>query len=108
MLYQFKSRATADLIMLEPQGRKVLQIIGKEPGVSGILTVEQIPAASAALEVAVATEEAQIAAQKNAPEKNQDGDLERPETVRLRQRVAPLLDMLRRSAAEGHDVVWSV
>ncbi|RZJ47935.1 MAG: DUF1840 family protein, partial [Acidovorax sp.] len=31
---------------------------------------------------------------------------ERAETVRLRQRVTPLIDMLKRSAAEGADVVW--
>lgn len=29
MLYKFKSRATADLIMLEPQGRQIVTIIGK-------------------------------------------------------------------------------
>ena len=32
MLYKFKSRSTADLILLEPQGRRLLQIVGKEPG----------------------------------------------------------------------------
>ena len=33
---------------------------------------------------------------------------ERAEAVRLRQRVAPLMEMLRRSAAEEVDVVWGV
>ena len=32
MLYKFKSKSTADLIMLEPNGRRVLEIIGKTPG----------------------------------------------------------------------------
>jgi cyclopropane-fatty-acyl-phospholipid synthase len=32
MLYKFKSRAAADLILLEPQGRQILEIIGKTPG----------------------------------------------------------------------------
>lgn len=31
MLYKFKSRATADLIMLEPQGRQIVTIIGMTP-----------------------------------------------------------------------------
>ena len=53
MLYKFKSRATADLIMLEPQGRQIVSLIGKTPGASGIVTVAQIPAAIAALEAAV-------------------------------------------------------
>lgn len=112
MLYRFKSRATADLIMLEPQGRRVLQIIGKEPGVPGILTAEQIPAAIAALEAAVAAEEALIAARKQAAQEQAADAQEQAEPaqepIRLRQRVAPLIDMLRRSAAEGRDVTWSV
>lgn len=115
MLYRFKSRATADLIMLEPQGRRVLQIIGKEPGVPGILTVEQIPAAIAALEAAAAAEEALIAARKQAAQehpgeasKEQEQVEPAEEPIRLRQRVAPLIDMLRRSAAQGREVTWGV
>ncbi|RCX09247.1 DUF1840 domain-containing protein [Extensimonas vulgaris] len=112
MLYRFKSRATADLIMLEPHARRVLQIIGKEPGVPGILTVEEIPRAIAALEAAVAAEEALIAAQKQAAQEHGEspGEQTEPaeEPIRLRQRVAPLIDMLRRSAAEGREVTWSV
>lgn len=111
MLYKFKSRATADLIMLEPQGRRVLQLIGKEPGVPGILTVQQIPAAIAALEAAVAAEEALIAARQQAAQAQAEDakDQAEPaqEPIRLRQRVAPLLDMLRRSAAEEREVTWS-
>ena len=57
MPYKFKSRATADLIMLDANGRKLLEIIGKSPDeVHGIITVEQIPAAIAALEAAAAEE----------------------------------------------------
>ena len=41
MLYKFKSKAAGDLIMLEPNGRRVLQIIGKEPGPKGIVLPEE-------------------------------------------------------------------
>ncbi len=58
MLYKFKSRATADVIMLESNGRQVLEIVGKTPGASGIITVQQIPAAIEALEAAVADDDA--------------------------------------------------
>lgn len=110
MLYKFKSRATADLIMLEPQGKRLLEIIGKEPGGRGIVTAAQIPAAIAALETAVAEEErrlaeaGQTADADEAPAAGPDG--KERDAVTLRQRVTPLIDMLRRSAAEGHDVVW--
>lgn len=116
MLYKFKSRATADLILLEPQARRLLHIMGKEPAASGIFTVLQIPQAVAALEAAVLAEERQAAEQQAAAaaarEQAQDGEDDGQDTaqgsdfVSLRQRAAPLIDMLQRSAAEGHDVVW--
>ena len=107
MLYKFKSRAAPDLIMLEPHGRQILQIVGKTPGASGIITAAQIPGAMAALEAAVAADEALVAeAPEPEPEPEADDGAERPDTVRLRQRAAPFLEMLRRSLAEAHDVVW--
>ncbi len=116
MLYKFKSRATADLIMLEPNGRQVLQIIGKGDEPHGIITVEQIPAAIDALQRAVAEEEARIAEARRAARQGREGDAAAPEEdgehagaqdrVSLRQRAAPFIDMLRRSAAEEADVIW--
>ena len=111
MLYRFKSRATADLIMLEPHGRQILTLMGKTPGASGIVTVQQIPEAIAALEAAVAADEARPPAEdgpEGEEQQQQDREEERADTVRLRQRVAPFVDMLRRSAAQGADVVWGV
>jgi cyclopropane-fatty-acyl-phospholipid synthase len=105
MLYKFKSRAAADLIMLEPQGRHIVTIMGKTPGASGIVTAAQIPGAIAALEAAVAAEEALPPVDEAGEEVTEQ---ERAEAVRLRQRVAPLIEMLRRSAAEQVDVVWGV
>ena len=94
MLYKFKSRAAADLIMLEPQGRQILEIIGKTPGANGIVTAAQIPAAIAALEAAVLADEAQPAVEDETEEEATNN--ERKDTVRLRQRAAPFIDMLRR------------
>ena len=109
MLYKFKSRATADVIMLESNGRQVLEIVGKTPGASGIITVQQIPAAIDALEAAVADDDARRKA--NQEEDAQDGDQDHAapgarDAVSLRQRAAPMIDMLRRSAAENSDVTW--
>lgn len=116
MLYKFKSRSTADLILLEPHGRRLLQLMGKETGPSGIITVAQIPAAVAALEAAVLDEERRAAAAqaqaKEAQASAQDDDAQvegaqgDSDTVSLRQRAAPFIEMLRRSAEGGHDVVW--
>lgn len=110
MLYKFKSRATADLILLEPHGRRLLQAMGKEPTAQGIVTAAQIPAAVAALEAAVAEEERRKAEAAQNDAMDEDGAVEssgpEQDPVTLRQRAAPFLDMLRRSAAEGQDVVW--
>ena len=58
MLYKFKSKAAGDLIMLEPNGRRVLEIIGKDPGPTGIIQPSEMGPAAAALERAITEEEA--------------------------------------------------
>lgn len=108
MLYKFKSKAAADLIMLEPQGRQILEIIGKTPGGSGIVTAAQIPGAIAALEAAVKASEAQPPAPEGREGDEDEEQGGRADTVKLRQRAAPFIEMLRKSAAEQADVVWGV
>lgn len=113
MLFKFRSRAAADVIMLEADGSRILQIIGKDASPTGIVTVAQIPAAIAALEAAVSDEDARLraAAQAGAAEEGDESDATaaaRRESVHLHQRAAPFIDLLRRSAEEGHDVVWGV
>ena len=105
MLYKFKSQAAADVIMLPLNGDQMLTIIGKEPSPQGIITVAQIPAAIAALEAAiVAHEEAQSRRDEPlAPQAEVEGD-----SVMLRHRAAPFIDLLRCSAEAGKDVVWGV
>jgi cyclopropane-fatty-acyl-phospholipid synthase len=106
MLYKFKSKATGDLIMLEPQGRQVLNIIGKEAGAKGIIEPEEMLAAIQALREAVQAEED---ASKEA--KSTDEDVPKVDgnrTISLKQRVVPFIDMLQRAHAEDKDIVWGV
>lgn len=107
MLYKFKSRATSDLIMLEANGRQVLQIIGKSPDATGIILPEQMPAALAALEAAVAADEASRSAPKPEADESDDERAAGP-GVSLRQRVAPFADMLRQAGAEKREITWGV
>ena len=110
MLYKFKSKATADLIMLEANGKQILRIIGKEPAPKGIVEVAEMPEAIEALRRAVQQEEdalAQIKVQKaqDADEaKNTATDREQP--VSLKQRATPFIDMLQRAHKAGKDLVW--
>lgn len=113
MLYKFKSKATGDLIMLEPQGKHILKLIGKEPGVKGIILPNEMLAAIDALNAAVAQEELTIQAAKDASKgEGEDGSPapknEGARSISLKQRVVPFLDMLRRAHAEDKEVVWGV
>lgn len=104
MLYKFKSKAAGDCLMLEPNGRQILQIIGKSDAdqlFKGILLPEDMPAAIAALEKAIA--------QANQPPKaDADPSVDAKDVVSLRQRALPFIDMLRRCHAAGKEVVWGV
>lgn len=108
MLYKFKSKATSDVIMLEPNGRQIVQIWGKfveGAPAQGILLPEEMPAARAALEAAIAAEEAQrTQAALQAQERGDDHPA--PAGVSLRQRATPLLDMLQRSLKAQKEIVW--
>ena len=111
MLYKFKSKSTGDLIMLQVNGQRVLEIIGKDTqnGASdkGIILAKQIPAALLSLEAAIQREEAErLAAVEKARAAGQAPP--RFEAVSLRQRALPFMDMLRRCAKAGHDIVWGV
>lgn len=113
MLYKFKSKATGDLILLEPQGRQILKLIGKEPGLQGIILPSEMLAAIDALQGAVVQEELSLQAAKQAATLNQPQDdkaafADAPRAVSLRQRVVPFMDMLRRAHAEDKEVVWGV
>ena len=110
MLYKFKSKATGDLIMLEANGRQILRIIGKDDTESlakGILLPEHMAQAIAALEAAIAADEA--AQKQRAQGALERGEAaERPEGISLRQRAAPFIDTLRRCLKEQHELVWGV
>lgn len=113
MLYKFKSPVAADVIMLKPSAEELLKIIGKDPGPTGIVTAAQAPAAIAALKAAVAQREAagQGAAAPTNDEQakaQQEGEAHYNEGISLRQRVAPFIELLERTSAEGKDVVWGV
>jgi Domain of unknown function (DUF1840) len=111
MLYKFKSKAAADLIMLQPNGQRLLSIIGKATGApggdKGILLPQDMTAAIDALEAAIVQEEAQQkAAREAAVERGETPP--RFEGISLRQRAVPMIEMLRRCEKAGEAIVWGV
>ena len=110
MLFKFKSKAAADLIMLEADARRLLTImLGSDP-VKGIVLCQDLPAALANIEAAVQQDEALRKERSGIP---LEGDKENQEApvlppVRLAQRAAPMQQMIQRSMAEKSDIVWGV
>ncbi len=108
MLYKFKTRNAGDVIMLEPHGRRLLEIIGKEPGAKGIILSEDMPAAQSAARAAIVQEEEQLAQQQADYEAGKGPPPVRGDNVSLRQRAQPFLELLKSAHAQGDPVVWGV
>ena len=96
MIYKFKSKAAGDVIMLQPHGDQLLRLIGREPAAKGIIEIADMPAAIDALQNA--------AAQADAPADDADGE----RGVGLKQRVWPMVEMLKRAKAANEPIVWGV
>lgn len=107
MIYKFKSKASGDIIMMGPTGDALLRALGRTPAAKGIIEPADMAAAMAAIEQAVLADEAARAeAEKEAAARGEK--LAPRDGVALRQRLWPMLDMLKRSAAAGEPVVWGV
>jgi hypothetical protein len=108
MLYKFKSKNASDLVMLGADGRRLLGILGKDASApTGIILVEQLDQAMAALGAAVMQDETARQAARAAADADGRERPTEPE-VSLRQRAAPLTHMFRLSKAAGVPVTWGV
>lgn len=107
MIYKFKSKAAGDLIMMGPSGDQVLRIVGKAPAPQGIIEPAAMAAAIAAIERAVADDEA-TRAQAEREAQAEGRTLAPREGVSLRQRAWPMVEMLRRAQAADKEIVWGV
>lgn len=94
----FRSKAGADVLMLDAPADAVLQALGREPAADGIFLPEQIPAALAAFAAFLAPPPPTADAE---PEECVDPP------PGLSQRAWPLLELLRAAARRGHAVTWS-
>jgi hypothetical protein len=104
MLTIFKSPACGDVIMFAQNGKEMLAVLGKHPeDAKGIVTLEQLPAAIAALKDAIETDKAKPVTQQV----KSDGPLS-DDDVRFQARAIPLLEMLERSLKDKVPVTWGV
>lgn len=106
----FKSAATADVIYFGDVARRMMELMGKEAGDQGIVTVEQLPDAIARLKAAIAADKEchrQHVLDEEARTEQDGAGGQRPR-VSLTQRALPLLEMLEVSLREARPVVWGV
>jgi hypothetical protein len=104
MIYKFKSKASSDLLMMGPQGDRLLELLGRQPSARGIIEPAQIPAALAALRAASAAAEGGGEEAKEKPDAGHAGE----EAVSLARRLWPMIRMLERAAEADVPVVWGV
>lgn len=108
MIYKFRSKAGADLIMLGANGDEMLRLLGREPAAQGILEPADLPAARRALEAALAAADAAAAAAAAQQQGEDDPEACARRAVGLRQRLWPMLQLIDRAAAAGEPIVWGV
>lgn len=125
-LVMFSSRATAPFIMFEETAKAIFKAIGEPWTPEGGFESERLPEVIARLEKAIEDEKARLAAAAKEREERlrassydeelraraQEEEDERArkaagkEIVHLFQRIAPLIDMMRRSLKSDDAVIW--
>ncbi len=105
MIYQFRSKAGPDVIMLADLTQRIFEILGRPLEPRGILTVEQLPALIIALETAILKDLEERAKSNTADQEN----TEKPKLAdRLGQRAYPFLELMKQSKAKDEPVMWGV
>lgn len=102
----FRSEVGPDIMMFDDVAHRMMDLIGKEHSVRGVVTVEQLPDAIAQLKAAAAEDRTQ-----RRPATDEDGDedgLGVNAPVALAQRAVPLIELLEISLARGKPVTWGI
>lgn len=108
MLITFQSAAAADVIMFGDVAQRLLTVLGKDASsAAGIVTVEQLPDAIAALRHAIDEDKRHLGNDDEpADEDGQEAPRGMATPVSFYQRAWPLLEMLEYAQKEGKPVTW--
>jgi hypothetical protein len=105
MIYQFRSKAGADVIMLADLTQRIFDILGRPLEPRGILTVEQLPALITSLENAILKDLEDRSKHNPADQENQ----EKPKLAdRLGQRAYPFLELMKQAKSKDEPVMWGI
>jgi hypothetical protein len=105
MIYQFRSKAGPDVIMLADLTQRIFDILGRPLEPRGIFTVEQLPALITKLETAILKDLEERAKVNGEGEKT----AEKPKLAdRLGQRAYPFLELIKQARSKDEPVMWGV
>jgi hypothetical protein len=113
MIYEFQTAAGGKITYTDVVGAQLLHVIGKNPGPRGVITVEEIPAALAQIDAAIARERARLEDEKRALDPHAadaaDEDARGEErAVTLAQRAFPFVELLKFALREKENVTWGI
>lgn len=103
MIYQFRSKAGPDVIMLADLTKRIFDIFARPLEPRGILMVEQLPILITTLETAIL---------KDLVERSKsqaDGGIEKLRLAdRLGQRAYPFLELMKQANGKHEPIMWGV
>lgn len=103
MIYQFRSKAGPDVMMLADLTKRIFDILGRPLEPRGILTVEQLPGLISTLENAILKD-----LEERSKTEHLEGE-EKPKLAdRLGQRAYPFLELMKQAKAKDEPVMWGV
>jgi len=102
MLITFTTPHHADITMFGDVGKEMIQLMGHSGTIPGAILAEDVPAALERLQAAV---EANPDRPLN-PHHEEDDPNTRGQSVSLRHRAVPLIELLEAAAREQENVMW--
>ena len=115
MVFKFRSKASADLMMFNAQGHVLVGVWGRSGDMAGILQPSEMAKAIAALNAYADRHSDGVsgASQANvdkghSPVQGDEDVVDEQVSVRWAQRFTPVISMLNASAAEQVAVTWTV
>lgn len=104
----FQSDASGDVMMFDDVAHHMMDIMGKEHTVRGVITVEQMPDCIARLKAAIAEDRARARGKPQGESEGGEEETGVSARVSLAQRALPLVELLERSLQREKPVLWGV
>ena len=103
MIYQFRSKAGPDVIMLADLSKRIFDIFGRPLEPRGILTIEQLPTLITTLETAILRD-----LEERSKSQTDEGVEKLRLADRLGQRAYPFLELMKQANGKHEPIMWGV